>query len=197
MIRRVTCLLLPLTLLTGCHHHHGSMEMPKKPAPAPQMKMLEAMVGTWSSSGEMVEPDPEAIKASMSESERANFKSTFVGGSNGELAMGGTALQMTGWYEMPEDQKGNYVEYWTWDAKKAKFRTWYTSDWSETGTGWATPFNDGKCFHVKGTGNDATGMKKSFEGCMCVVDRDTMEWQFTEKSAMGRFAMHGTNKRQK
>jgi|CXWL01.1.fsa_nt_gi hypothetical protein len=200
MFRRVACLVLPLALLTGCHRLHGPNAMPptpSKPAPAAQMKFLEPMLGNWAGTGDIVDPDPETIKAMMPESERAEFKSTFAGGSKGEWALGGTALQMTGWYEMPDGQKGNYLEYWTWDAREGKFRTWFASDWSEAGAGWAIPSADGKCFCVEGSSYDAMCNKKKFDGCMCVKDNDTLEWNFTEKSPMGRFTMHGTSKRQK
>jgi hypothetical protein len=171
--------------------------MPTKPAPFPEMKMVEPMTGTWTGSGEMVEPCPDEIRAMMPESERANFKSTFAGGSTSKFELEGAVLRSEGWFEMPADQKGSYLEYWTWDPREGKFRTWFSSDWSETGAGWATPSKDGRCFHVKGSSYDAMCNKKKFEGCMCIRDNDTLEWDFTERGPMGRFRMRGMSNRQK
>lgn len=203
MSRRTSCLVLPLFLVAGCHGRSFMVierdmpPMPTKPAPFPEMKMLEPMVGTWTGSGEMLEPDPETIKAMMPESERAKFKSTFGGGSTSKWELDGTVLRSEGWYEMPDNQKGSYIEYWTWCPKAGKFRTWFSSDWSESGNGWVTPSADGRCFQMKGSSCDAMGNTKKFEGCMCLPNNDTMEWDFTEKGPMGRFRMHGTSKRQK
>lgn len=171
--------------------------MPLKPAPFPEMRMLDVMVGTWTGSGEMIDPDPEKVRASLPESERAEFKSTFAGGSTSKWILDGAVLQSDGWYEMPGSQKGNYVEMWTWDPREGRFRTWFSSDSSETGAGWATPSLDGRCFHVKGTSLDAMANRKKFEGCMCVIDNDNLQWQFTEKGPMGKFTMRGTSNRQR
>jgi len=171
--------------------------MPTKPAPFPEMKMLDVMVGNWTGSGEIVDPDPEEMRAMMPEGERDKFKATFSGSSSAKMILGGAVLQSDGTYEMPGDQKGTFVEMWTWDPREGKFRTWFASDWLETGTGWATPSADGRCFQVRGSAYDAMGMKKRFDGCMCIVDNDTMEWNFTERGPMDRMTMHGSNKRQK
>jgi hypothetical protein len=193
-------MVLALVLLSGCRGMRGSAEMPPmptKPAPFPQMKMLETMAGTWAGTGEMVEPDPETIRAMMPESERAKFKSTFAGGGKTTFELDGATMRSEGWYEMPDNQKGKYLEYWTWCPREGKFRTWFASDWSESGSGWVTPSADGRCFQVEGKSADAMGNKKSFEGCMCIIDNDTMEWNFVEKGPMGKFGMRGTSKRQK
>jgi len=199
MLHRTLGMGLALTLLSGCRMM-GPMEMPPmptKPAPFPEVKMLEVMVGTWTGTGEMTEPDPETIKAMMPESERAKFQATFAGGSTSKWELDGAVLRSEGWYEMPDNQKGTYLEYWTWNPRKGKFQTWFSSDWSETGTGWVTPSADGRCFQVKGHSYDAQCNKKKFEGCMCVVDNDTLEWQFVEKGPMGKFGMRGTSNRKK
>lgn len=203
MSRRTLCLLLPLLFVAGCHGRSFMVigqdmpPMPAKPAPFPEMKMLEPMVGTWTGSGEMIEPNPEEMRAMMPEGERDKFKATFAGGSTSKWILGGAVLQSEGWYEMPGDQKGTYVEMWTWDPREGRFRTWFSSDFLETGAGWATPSADGRCFHVKGTSYDAMCNRKKFEGCMCLPNNDTMEWHFTEKGPMGRFTMHGVSNRQK
>lgn len=202
MLRRALCSLVSVVLVAGCHGRsfvtveREMPPMPTKPAPFPEMRLLDVMVGTWTGTGEMIEPCPEEMRAKMPESERANFKSTFAGGSTSKWELHGAVLRSEGWYEMPGDQKGAYLEYWTWDPREGKFRTWFSSDWSETGTGWVTPSADGRCFHVTGSSYDAMCNKKKFEGCMCVMDNDTLEWDFTEKGPMGRFTMHGVSKRQ-
>lgn len=202
MSRRAYVLLISLVLMTGCQRRMMAFRdeipaMPTKPAPFPEMRMLEPMVGTWTGSGELVDPSPEELRAMMPESERANFESTFAGGSTTKMILDGAVMQSEGWYEMPGNQKGSYVEMWTWDPREGRFRTWFSSDWLETGTGWVTPSADGRCFHVRGTSHDAMGMKKRFEGCMCMTDNDTMEWDFTERGPMGRMTMHGSSQRQK
>ncbi len=203
MFRSARSLVLPMLFVAGCHartmiiFEDGMPPIPAKPAPFPQMKMLEPMVGTWTSSGEMVDPDPEEIRAMLPESDRANFKSSFGGGSTNKMILDGAVFQTEGWYEMPDNQKGTYIEMWTWDPCKQAFRTWFTSNYLETGTGWATPSADGRCFHVRGSAYDANCMKKKFEGCMCIPDNDTTEWHFTEKGPMGRMTMHGKSTRQK
>lgn len=157
--------------------------MPTKPAPFPEMRMLDVMVGTWTGTGEVVEPPMEG--------------ETFSGGSVATFELDGTVFRSDGWYELPGNQRGSFFEYWTWDPREGRFRTWFTSDWSETGTGWVTPSADGRCFQMEGRSVDAWGAKKKFNGFMCVLDNDTIEWQFTEKGPMGRMTMRGKSNRQR
>lgn len=190
-------------LMAGCRGRslmiiEGDMPpMPTKPAPFPEMRMLDVMVGTWTGTGEIIDPTPDEMRAMMPESERANYNSNFSGGSTGKFELDGAVLRSEGWYQMPGNQKGTFLEYWTWDPREGRFRTWFASDWSESGSGWVTPSVDGRCFHVEGRSTDAAGARKKFEGCMCVVDNDTLDWQFTEKGPMGRYTMQGTSRRQK
>lgn len=199
---RAFCLAVPVALAAGCQGRtmlaieREMPPMPIKPAPFPEMRMLDPLVGSWTGTGDMIEPDPERVRASLPANEQADFKSTYSGGSTSKWTLDGAVLQSDGWYEMPGNLRGNYIEMWTWDPRKGRFRTWFSSDSSETGTGWATPSADGRCFHVKGTSLDAMAFKKEFEGCICIVDNNTNEWHFTEKGPMGRFTMRGVNKRQ-
>lgn len=197
MLRRLLSVLGPVTLLVGCMKPSMPMEPPQKPSPAPEMKKLEPMVGTWTETGEIVEPNPEEMKKMMPESERAKFKSTFAGGGKAEWAMGGIALKWEGWHDMGEGQKESFVEYWTWDPKVGKFHTLYVSDWGKTGAGVATPCESCNGWCVKGTGFDDLGQKSSYEGCLKMTDKDSMEWCFTERGPMGKMSLKGTSKRQK
>jgi len=198
MLQRLILLtLVPATLLVGCMKPPMSMEPPQKPSPAAEMKKLEPMVGIWTDTGEMVEPNPEEMKKMMSESERAKFKSTFVGGGKAELAMGGIALRWEGWHDMGEGQKESFVEYWTWDPKLGKFHTLYVSDWGKTGTGLVTPCESCNGWCMKGAGIDELGRKSSYEGCMEMLSKDSMDWTFTERGPMGKVSLKGTSKRAK
>ncbi len=196
MLRRLLLALVPATLLVGCMKPPMPMEPPQKPSPAVEMKKLERLVGTWSGTAELVEPCPEEMKKMMSDSERAKFKSTFAFNGKTEWAFGGMALKSEGWFEMGENQKVNYVEYWTWNSTKNQYDTWYLSDWGEIGTGSVVPC--GKCdgFRSKAVGIDAKGDKKKMEGCLEFPDNNTMKWDFTEYNPWGKMVMKGTSKRQ-
>jgi hypothetical protein len=172
------------------------MEPPKKPAPAPELKNLERLTGNWTSTAEMISPSKEEIMKHMPAGSKEP-PSTFGSGNKTEWAMGGVGLKSEGWYEMGEGQKVNYVEYWTWDSKAKKYRTWYLSDWGESGTGLVTPCTDCDGFCVKGEGVDAQGNKKRMDGCFKFVDKDTVDWNFCEYNPWGKMSMKGTSKRQK
>jgi hypothetical protein len=113
------------------------------------------------------------------------------------MVLGGTALHSIGTFDMGEGQKMTYEEYMWWDAKAGKYRNWSISDWGEVGSGWLTDCKDCDGFCSKAGAIDAQGNKKRFEGCMWFVDKDTMEWSFTESGPMGKMSMKGTSKRQK
>ncbi len=195
MLRKFSLFLLPLTVLVGCMRPTMPIEPPQKPAAPCELKMLEPMVGTWTGTGEMIEPCPEKMKAMMPEGERDKFQSTFSGGWKTEKTLDGMAFKSEGWYEMGEGMKVNYVEYMTWNAAKKKFQSMYVSDWNESGIGWMTPCPDGQCFCSEAEGIDATGKKKKMTGCMKFVDKDTIDWTFTEHGPYGKMVMKGTSKR--
>ncbi len=196
MLRRIGLTVATLALVGGCMKPPMPMEPPKKPTPAPEMKKLERMIGSWASTAELT---PECKQQMMKHMPPGSKEppSTFAGGGKMEWTLGGLAVKAEGWYDMGEGQKGNYVEYWMWDAKAKKFHTWMIDDWGKIGSGWAAPCPDCDGFCMNGAGSDADGNKLRWEGCMRFVDKDTREWQFTESGPMGEFSLKGTDKRQK
>lgn len=183
-----------LVFAGGCGRHDWSMEAPKKPAPPPEMKLLEKMVGTWEGTATMLEPSPEAMKEHMPEG-APDMPNEFKGGGKTEWVMGGMYLKSDGWHEMGDGLKAQYVEYIGWDAKAGKYRTCFFSDWGEQGTGLMTANDDGKSFRVKTQGSDAEGRTKRGEGTMTITDDNTIDWTWTEKGPMGTMKLKGTSKR--
>jgi hypothetical protein len=172
------------------------MGPPKKPAQAAEMKKLERMVGTWNWTGEMVSPTKEEMMKLMPPGSKEP-QTTYAGTGKSEWVLGGTALKSEGSFDMGEGQKMTYLEYAMWDGKAKKFRTLSMSDWGEIGLGWMTPCADCDGFCSTGEVTDAQGNKKSAEGCMKWVDKDTQDWSFTERGPMGKMTIKGTSKRQK
>jgi len=194
---RKTCLTIGTLLLAGgCMKPPMDMGPPKKPAPAPEMKKLERMIGSWSWTGEMVCPTKEEMMKHMPPGSKEP-QMTFAGTGKSEWALGGTAVKSEGSFDMGEGQKMAYVEYWMWDGKAKKYRTLSMSDWGEIGLGWVTPCTDCDGFCTTGEAVDAQGNKKRVEGCMKFVDKDTYDWTFTESGPMGKMTIKGTSKRQK
>ncbi len=196
MKRQVVGALAMLLAVGGCMRPEAPMGPLEKPAPAPEMKKLERMVGNWAWSGEMVSPSKEEMMEHMPAGSKEP-QTTFGGTGKMEWALGGTALRGEGSFEIGEGQKMTYVEYWMWDGKAGKYRTLFLNDWGEIGEGWATPCRDCDGFCSKARSVDAQGNKKRVSGCMRWVDNDTHEWSFTESGPMGEFSMKGTSKRQK
>jgi len=194
MIRRTCLILATFVLAGGCMKPPMSMEPPKKPAPAAEMKNLEKMVGTWNWKGEMVSPTKEEMMKHMPPGSKEP-PTEFSGIGKGEMVLGGTALHSIGTFDMGDGQKMTYEEYAWWDAKAGKYRNWSISDWGEVGSGWMTACKDCDGFCSKADAIDAQGNKKRFEGCMKFVNKDTMEWCFTEIGPMGKMTMKGTSKR--
>ena len=196
MLRGTYLTFAIFVLAGGCMKPPMSMEPPKKPSPAAEMKNLEKMVGTWNWKGEMVSPSKEEMMKHMPPGSKEPQR-TFSGTGKGEMVLGGTALHSIGTFDMGEGQKMTYEEYAWWDAKAGNYRNWSISDWGEVGSGWMTACGDCDGFCSKADAIDAQGNKKRFEGCMKFVDKDTMEWSFTEIGPMGKMTMKGTSKRQK
>lgn len=196
MKRRLFCLLGPAMLVGGCMKPAMDMGPPKKPEVPAEMKKLERLVGAWNWTGEMVCPTKEEMMKAMPPGSKEP-QTKFAGTGKMEMVLGGAALRGTGSFDMGEGQMMTYEEYWWWDAKAGKFRTWSISDWLESGSGWATPCGDCDGFCNKGEGIDAQGNKKRYEGCMKFIDKDTHEWCFTEHGPMGKMTMKGTSKRAK
>ncbi len=112
-------------------------------------------------------------------------------------ALGGMFLKNEGWYEMGEGQRANYVEVWTWDPKAKKYRTWFFTDWGESGQGWATFDSDGNTIRMKAKIVDASGTSKRGQGTMTFADNDTLEWTWSESGPMGKMKFKGTSRRQR
>ena len=167
-----------------------SMDEMKRPAPPVQLKQLEPFIGSWEGTAEMV-PDPKSPAATQP-------AQTFKGAGTSEWTMDGMAMKSTGWHEMPNDQKANYIEYVVWDANAKKFRSYYVSDWGENGSGWMWLDPDGRTFHWTGKGVNAQGQNSSMSGTSTLEDGgNTMSWRMTERSPMGKMELKGTSKRVK
>jgi len=197
MTRRLVVSLCALTLIGGCARHQFSMETPKKPAPSDELKKLSRLVGNWTGTAEMVSPSAEEMQAATPEGSKEKVQTSFAFAGKMDWALGGLFLKGEGWYEMGEGQKANYVEYWTWDPKAKKYRSWYFSDWGEAGEGWAR-FTDANTMVTEGQGIDGEGFKMTSTGTVTFVDDSTHNWTMKMKSGkMGKMEMKGTAKKQK
>lgn len=196
MKRNLWCLLGAAAFLGGCMKPTADMGPPKKPVQHEQMKKLDRLVGNWTWTGEMVEPSKEEMMKYLPKDAKPP-QTTFAGTGKFEFILGGTVLKGSGSFDMGDGQKMNYEEFWAWDGKANKYRTYFLNDWSETGLGWVTPCGDCDGFCTKGDSVDAQGVKKHAEGCMKAVDKDTWEWSMTEHGPMGKMSMKGTSKRAK
>lgn len=195
MSRRLIVSLCVLAVVGGCARPEWPMEM-KKPTPGAELKKLQRLVGNWTGTAEMVSPSPEEMKAMMPEGSE-EMPSSYAGGGKYEWGLGGMFLKGEGWHEMGEGLKANYVEYWTWDPKAGKYRTWYFSDFGESGAGWAK-FSDANTIEMKMAGLDAEGYEVSGGGTMTFVDDNLYNWTWSMKSDKeGKMEFKGTGKRQK
>lgn len=196
MVRHVLTTLCVFGLIGGCAQPQWSMEPPKKPSPCPELQKLSRLVGSWSGTAEFVSPSPEEMKAEMPEGEE--MPSSFAGTGNMEWILGGMFLKSEGWHEMGEGERMNYVEYWGWCPKAKKYRTWFFSDWGDSGQGWAWfDAEDENVMRFKGTSFDAKGRKGHGKGMMTFVDDDTHDWTWAESGPMGKMELKGTGKRQR
>jgi hypothetical protein len=199
-MQRITTLVICLVLIAaaGCEQMKmtGKKYAPaepmsladmKKPSQPVQMKQLDPFIGTWEGTAEMV---PLLGSAAATQPVQS-----FRGGVTTEWALDGMAVRSGGWHEMPDGQRSNSIEYITWDSRAQKFRTYYTSDWGDTGVGlmWADP--GGQMFHWTAKGINARGQTSSMSGTSTVVDKNTMNWTFIENGPMGSMTMKGTSKR--
>jgi len=160
------------------------MEPPQKPVPPPELAKLEPWVGTWTGSAEFVMPEQMGGEK-------------YAGGGTNSWTMDGMFLKGDGWHEMGEGVRAQYVEYWTWDPKAKKYRSWYFSNQGEFGQGWGNFAADGKTMHSSFKGCDVMGNTMSGEGEMTMVNDRNMEWEFSMKSSnMGKMKMKGTSQKQ-
>ena len=168
------------------------MEMKQPPVP-PQMAKLEAWLGSWVGTAEIVSPSPEEMKK-MGGGE--NMPSTMKGEQKAEMVLGGMYLREEGWHEMGPGQRMSYVVYTTWDNKAGKYRCWTFTDWGEVGIGSMTLSADGETWTVEAESTDARGQKSKGKGAMKMVSDGTLDWTWTESGPFGKMEMKGTNKRQ-
>lgn len=202
MARCVAVTLCTLVLAAGCHEAPFSPEDFQKASPAPEMKKLERLVGTWEGTAEMVKPTPEEMKEMMKKmapegEEIEEMPSSSKGEMTFEWAMDGRFLKAQSWHEMGPDEKVQYTEYWTWDPNAQVFHTWWFSDWGDSGQGCVTLDPDGKTFHFKGEERKARGETEKGAGSMTFVDNNTLEWTWAKKGMWGQdlMKMKGTSKR--
>jgi hypothetical protein len=180
-------------LIAGCANPQHPIEMPKKPAPAPELAKLNCFVGTWTGTAEMDVPGPAEAEKGKGDAAKPM---TFKGGGKYEWALDGMFLKCEGWHDMGEGQKATYVSYIGWDAKAKKYCHTYVSDWGEIGEGWMMLDADGTTFRAETESVDAKGQKSSGEGVMKFVDDKTIEWTWTESMPGGKMKLHGTDRKQ-
>jgi hypothetical protein len=183
----VGCEQMKRTLSRTSSDEPMSMHEMKRPSPPVQLRQLDAFLGTWEGTAEMVAPAGSPAATQPAE--------TFKGGATYEWTMDGMALKSSGWHEMGEGQQAAMIEYITWDPKAQKFRTYYLSNWGETGTGWLWADPGGQRFHWTGKGSDARGQTSTMSGTMDLVDKDTFRWNMTGEGPMGSMRLKGTSTR--
>jgi len=195
---RLVSIALLLWAVMGCAATSEKMAMspPKKPEPSPELKKLDRMVGRWSETVQLVSPKPEQPASTSAEGSK-EMQTTFAAASKIEWTLGNVFLKAEGWYEMGDDAKVNFVEYWTWDAKAKKYRSWFFNEWGEFAQGTATASADGNTFTMRGSSTLADGSTKRSHGSLILVNNDTMEWTMTMTGPMGKMTIKGVSKRQK
>jgi hypothetical protein len=172
------------------------METPTKPTPSADIQKLSRMIGTWSGTAEWVVPSPEDMKAMMPEGAE-EMPTEFAGSGTYSWTLDGMYLKGEGWHEMGPDERVSYVEYWAWDEKSNRYRTWYFTDWGESGEGWAWfDVSDDNTIRFKGTSVDGQGMRHKGKGKMTFLDDNRYEWSWAEHSPMGNVAFKGVATRE-
>lgn len=185
-----------LMLASGCSMM-CKMDPPKKAAVPPEMQKLAKFVGKWSGTAELTYPTKECMMKNMPPGAPAP-QTSFKGGNECRLDLGGMRLVCDGWYEMGEGQKVNYSESWMWCGKSKKYHMIMMDDWGNGGYGTARWTGDNS-MKMKGMGYSSDGTKKSHSGTISFADANTITWSFEEKCAWGLckcMGMTGTSKKQ-
>ncbi len=195
MNRSALTVLVGALLLVGCAQPQMPLDPPQKPDPAAELARLEPLVGTWAGTAEMVEPSVEEMRKHLPEG-APEIPSTFEGQWKSEWVMGGMFLRMQGWHQMGEDQRMNFLEFYTWDPKVKKYRGLSMTDWGEYGRSWMELEQDGKTYEISAEYTDANGAAKRGRGEMILLDEDTLEWTWTEQGPHGKMKFKGTSRRQ-
>lgn len=191
MMRRML-VTLPVLLMampmTGCMQKMSveefSQMMPPRPA---EMDRLEAFIGTWKGDGTMTSPMVEGPMSTTGQATArwaGDDKSVLV--NIGTFSMAGSDQAMTG------------IETWTYDAEKGVYRFTWTDSFGATGTGTGRYCEDTGTWTMKGKSKGPMGSTTT-KGTARFVDKDTMEWTFTEYAMGGlmkTMEMMGTSKRQ-
>ncbi len=191
MLRNILGVLCVVALVGGCAQPKWSEAFPQQPTPGPEILKLSRLVGTWSGTAEMVSPSPEEMMAGMPEGSE-EMPSSFAGGGTYEWDLGGMFLVGKSWHEMGPDERMNYIEVWTWDAKAKKYRTWFFTDWGEHGTGAAEFEPDGDTLTMTGTAIGTDGKKRRGKGMMRFEGDDTYKWCWSEKGPDGLMKFKGS-----
>jgi len=194
MRRRTVITCCVLGLIGGCAQPKWSTEKPKKPQPSPELQKLSRFIGNWPGTAEWVYPSVDELNANLPEGAE-KIPSTYAGGGSFAWTLDGMFLKGEGWYDMGADQPVKYVEYWSWDAKAKKYRTWSFSDWGECGEGlsWFDPA-DPNTMHFKGTVGSDGGTRRG-EGKMTFTGDQSYDWSYAEHGPDGRMEFKGTSKR--
>lgn len=191
MMRRML-VTLPVLLMamsmTGCMQKMSVEEFSQMMPPrSPEMDRLEAFVGTWKGDGTMTSPMVEGPMTTTGEGTArwaGDDKSVLV--NIGSYTMAGSDHAMTG------------VETWTYDPEKEVYRFTWTDSFGSTGTGTGRYCEDTGTWTMKGKSKGPMGSTTS-KGTARFVNKDTMEWSFTEYAMGGlmkTMEMKGTSKRQ-
>lgn len=155
--------------------------MPQRP---PELDKLNDFVGTWEFTGESRMPmldEPIAVSGT-----------------------GETKWDKTGWFVVSDgvfrmegfdEARGH--ETWTYDAHSKKYRSTWVDSMGSTGTGTATYRDDTNTWTMKASAHGPFG-KTTMKGCMKLVDKNTMEWSWSEYAMCGlmkTMEMTGTSRR--
>lgn len=189
MVKRIRFGLFGLVVLTGLAGCMPTMtveqmkaKMPERPA---ELDLLNMMVGRWEGTGTM----------------KFTFLDETLEGKGTNTAAwecDNRVLVNRGTYEMGELGTMNGIEIWTWDDKAGKYRMHWFDSFGMTGNGTAKYDEETRTWHMKSRGKDPDGHKTISEGTITYTDADTLEWTWTEWSALKLFKiveMSGTSRR--
>ena len=196
-IKWATTSAMVWVLFVGCNKPDKSaaMSMTKPPQPI-QMKNLERFVGKWSGTAEFAPATAEKMRKAMPVSDTGKpMQTSFSGSGESRWVLDGMTLRHEGWYEMGEGKKKHYVEFWTWNPNKEKYRVVAMDNWGGYAEGWATSRDGGRSYHVTMTGTDGHGNTEKGHGTMTFTNPNTMEWTWSMKGPGGKMDFVGTSKR--
>ncbi len=164
-----------------------------KPKPAPELAKLAKFVGNWTGTAEMISPTAEEMKKMMPEGSKP-IPSTLKSAEKWEWVDGGLTLRGEGWHERPGGEKENWAGVIVWDARSKTYRSWWRSDYGTIMEGRMSISDDGNMWKV--SIKTLVGEKSSGSGTLTFANDRMMEWDWTEKSSMGKFKLKGTSTKQ-